>query len=151
MSQAFTLIEILIVVIIVAFIIGFSSYFYSKLSRGEFILEEAVNLTLFVLKTAREKSLVSEENDSWGVYLVNTSTPPDRIYIFKGNVSNLKDTFDLPSEITFYDFATKTILFQKLTGETTQTNIKLGLHNQSDFRWIIIPTSGAFTITSTQP
>lgn len=151
MKKAFTLIEILIVMSILAVIISFSSYFYTKFSRGDFILDEATNLVVFVLKIAREKAMIDEENTSWGVYLENNSNSPDRIYLFKGNPNNRTDIFELPRETTFDGFTNQTILFQRLSGETSSTTIKLGFHEGNRFRWIIIPQSGAFTVTSTQP
>lgn len=151
MKKGFTLVEILIVIMIVGVIIGFSAYWFIKATQSKFSLDETAEYILLILKIAREKSIIGEENSIWGVYLVNSATPPDRIYIFQNDTNNLKDSFELPNEISFFDFSTKTVTFQKLSGITTSTFIKIGSVNSNDFRYIVVPTSGAFYITSTQP
>lgn len=93
--KAFTLIEILIVTIIVGFIIGFSSYFHSKFSKSTFVINESASLVVNVLNLARQKAIVGEENDNWGVWLINTSTQ-DYFYLFKGTTSTLKERYKLP-------------------------------------------------------
>ncbi len=150
MKKGITFIEILLVVIIFGLIISFSSFWFSNFSRGDFILEESVSLVVSVLKLAKEKATIGEENSAWGVYLVNNSTTSDYIYLLN-NTSSIKEAFNLPVEATFYDFATKEIYFKKLTGETTSTQIKIGMINENKYRLILIPTSGAFIITSSLP
>jgi len=140
----FTLIEILVVTSIVAFIIGFSSYFYTKFSKSTFVIDESAGLVVDVLNLARQKAMIAEENDDWGVWLINTSTQ-DYFYLFKGTVNDLRERFELPNEVSFFDFSEKTIIFQKLSGETTSTIVKIGF-SPNFFKTVKVSTSGAIFI-----
>jgi prepilin-type N-terminal cleavage/methylation domain-containing protein len=143
-KEAFTLIEILVVTFIVAFIIGFSSYFYLKFSKSTFVIDESASLVVNILNLARQKAIIGEENDNWGVWLINTSTQ-DYFYLFKGTTSNLRERYELPREVSFFDFTEKTIVFQKLSGDTTATTIKIGF-SPNFFQTIKVSTSGAITV-----
>jgi prepilin-type N-terminal cleavage/methylation domain-containing protein len=143
-TEAFTLIEILVVSAIVAFIIGFSYYFYLKFSKSTFVIDESAGLVVNVLNLARQKAIVGEENDSWGVWLINTSTQ-DYFYLFKGTTSSLRERYQLPREVSFFDFTQKTIVFQKLSGDTTATTIKIGF-TPNFFKTIKVSTSGAIIV-----
>jgi prepilin-type N-terminal cleavage/methylation domain-containing protein len=143
-KDAFTLIEILVVTAIIAFIIGFSSYFYIKFSKSTFVIDESAGLVINILNLARQKAIVSEENDNWGVWLINTSTQ-DYFYLFKGTTSSLRERYQLPKEVSFFDFTEKIIVFQKLSGETTATTIKIGF-TPNFFKIIKVSTSGSITI-----
>jgi len=142
--RGFTLIEVLIVTTIVGFIIGFSSFFHSKFGQSTFLIDESAGLVVNVLNLARQKAIIGEENDNWGVWLINTSTN-DYFYLFKGTTSNLKQRYELPSQVSFFDFTDKTIIFQKLTGDTTSTTIKIGF-SPSFFKTIKVSTSGAIRV-----
>jgi len=144
MNKAFTLIEILIVVLIVGFIIGVISTFQANISRSGFLVEETAQYLINVLNLTRQKSLIEEENSSWGIWLINTSSQ-DYLYIFKNSTSSLKERFNLPTQITFFDFNERIILFNKLTGETTSTKVKIGLINEKHIKQINISTSGSIT------
>jgi len=143
-KEAFTFIEILVVTIIVAIVIGFSSYFYLKLSKSIFVIDESASLVINILNLARQKAVVGEENDNWGVWLINTSTQ-DYFYLFKGTTSTLKERYQLPREVSFFDFTEKTIVFQKLSGETSATTIKIGF-SSNFFKTIKVATSGAIIV-----
>jgi len=142
--KAFTLIEILIVIMIVGFIIGFSSFIHSKFARSTFLINESASLVVNVLNLARQKAIIGEENDNWGIWLINTSTN-DYFYLFKGTTSTIKQRYELPSQVSFFDFTDKTIIFQKLTGDTTPTTIKIGF-SPSFFKTIKVSTSGAISV-----
>lgn len=149
-SKAFTLIEVLLVTILVSFIIGFSGYWYSKTQQGSFLVEETASYLINILNVARQKAVVSEENDNWGVWLINNQKNPDTLYLFKGTTSTIKDSFNLPGEIGFVDppiNSSKIIIFQKLTGETTSTTIKINFANSSLIKTIVVPTSGAIYLS----
>jgi prepilin-type N-terminal cleavage/methylation domain-containing protein len=145
--KAFTLIEVLLVTTIIGIFIGFASFFYSQFSRTNFMLDETAGFIVNILKIAKEKALLSEENDNWGVWLKNT-TATDYLYLFKGSTSTIKEEFDLPRQVTFFDFNNQIIIFKKNTGEVTSTVIKIGFISGNNFRYINIPTSGAIIITN---
>jgi type II secretory pathway pseudopilin PulG len=143
-KEAFTLIEALIVIAIFTFIIGFSSYFYLKFSKSTFVIDESASFVVSILNLARQKAIVGEENDGWGVWLINTSTQ-DYFYLFKGTTSSLRERYELPRKVSFFDFTEKTIVFQKLSGNTVATNIKIGF-TPNFFKTIKVSTSGAITV-----
>jgi len=143
-NSGFTLIEILIVTLIIAFIIVFSSYFYQKFSKSTFVIDESAGLVVNILNLARQKAIIGEENDNWGVWLINTSTQ-DYFYLFKGTTSSLRGRYELPREVSFFDFSDNTIVFQKLSGDTNSTTIKLGF-NSNFFKTIKVSTSGAISV-----
>jgi prepilin-type N-terminal cleavage/methylation domain-containing protein len=147
MNKAFTLIEILLVISIIAFIIGFSIYIYSKISQSTFLVEETANLMVNVLNLARDKAIIAEENDNWGVLLVNTTT--DYLILFRGNENNIKQRHNLVKEVSFFDFTTKTIIFRKITGTTSPEIIKIGLSRGINFKYLKISTSGNITVSNT--
>ncbi|GIW67475.1 MAG: hypothetical protein KatS3mg096_343 [Candidatus Parcubacteria bacterium] len=142
--KAFTLTEVLIVFIIIGFIIGFSSYIHSKFSRSTLIIDESASLVVNVLNLARQKAIIGEENANWGVWLINTSTQ-DYFYLFRGTTSNLKERYELPQQVSFFDFSDRTIIFQKLTGETISTTIKIGF-SPSFYKLIRVSTSGSIIV-----
>ncbi len=145
MKKGITFVETLIATSIIAFIIGLSFYLHNKLFQSSFLVDETGNLIVNVLNLAKEKALVAEENNNWGVLLVNTTT--DYIYLFKGTESNLKQRFNLPKEVTFFDFDQKSIIFQKNTGQTLSTTIKIGLPRGNIFKYIKISSFGIITIS----
>ncbi len=144
--KGFTLIEILLVSILIAFIIGFSAYWHYRISQSGLPIEEGASLVISVLNLARQKALIGEENDNWGVWLVNNQKNPDYLYLFKGSTSTIKETFSLPSGAGFLDpgvNSSKIIIFQKFSGITTSTTIQIGIPNSSFVKNILVSTSGA--------
>lgn len=145
--KAFTFLEVLLVIIIIGIIIAFGSFFYGQITRSNFILDETASFLINILKLSKEKSFLGEENDSWGVWLKNNTSTVDHIFLFKGSTSTVKERFDLPRQITFFDFDEKIIIFDKNSGETIATTVKIGFLSGDQFRNINIPTSGAITVS----
>lgn len=144
--KAFTFLEVLLVIIIIGIIVAFSSFFYGQITRSSFILDETASFIVNILKLSREKAFLGEENDNWGVWFKNNTSTVDYIFLFKGSTSTVKEKFDLPRQITFFDFDEKIIIFNKNSGQTTSTIVKIGFLSGNQFRNISIPTSGAITI-----
>lgn len=134
--KAFTLIETLIVVALIGFIFLLSSYLYIKFYQSGFSLEESANIIVKVLNLAKEKSIIAEENSNWGVWFINTSSPPDYFYLFKENTSTLINKYYLPKDVSFSDFIEKTIIFNKFSGETTSTTLKISSYNKNKIIYI---------------
>ncbi len=150
----FTLIEILIVTLLVGVIIGFSAYWYSKLTQTGFLIEETAAYLVNILNLAKQKAILAEENDNWGILVLNNEKNPDYAYLFKGTTSTIKGSFQLPQEVGFVDppvNSSKIIVFNKVTGETTSTIISVGFVDSQLIKYIVIPTSAAIYITSTPP
>ncbi len=152
--RGFTLIEILLVLILVTLIIGFSSYWYTKLSQSSFLLDETASMVVRYLNLARQKAFLGEENNDWGVLFVNSSTAPDSLHLFKGTSLELKESQNLPPQINFVDpppHSSKTVIFRKLSGETNLTSIQIQLVNSSLTRLICIPPFGSIYVSSSCP
>lgn len=142
-NKSFTLVEILIVIVIIGFIIGFSIYWYNKIYNTELLLNKTASYLVSILNLAKQKSLITEENKSWGVWLINNQNGPDLIRLIKENTSTIEETFNLPSGINFIEPQenfSKVIIFQKLSGETTSTIIKISYLSKEKI--INISTSG---------
>ncbi len=131
--------------LITGFIIGVISSFQTNISRSSFLVDETANYLTNIFNLTRQKSLIEEENSNWGVWLINSSSQ-DYFYIFKNSTSSVKERFNIANQITFFDFTEKVILFNKLTGETTSTVVKIGLINGKYIKEINISTSGSITI-----
>ncbi len=152
--KGFTLLEILLVMILVGMIIGFSAYWYSKISQSSFILDETTSMIINYLNLAKQKAMLAEENSNWGILVVNNNQDPDYLHLLKENTNNIKETQVLPNQIDFVlpsPNSSQIILFKKLTGETTSTIIQIRFANSSLIRYIVVPTSGAIYVTSTSP
>lgn len=144
--KGFTLIEVLLVTVIISVLIAFGSFFYSQISRTDFLLDETANFIVNILKITKEKSLLGEENKNWGVWLKNNSST-DYIFLFQESTSSIKEKFDLPRQITFFNFNDQIIVFKKNSGETTSTIIQIGFISGNKFRYINVPTSGAISVS----
>lgn len=143
--KGFTLIEVLITIFLITIIMGLSSYFYNKIYQSDFLVEETANYLINILNLARQKSILGEGNNNWGVWLINNQKNPDAAHLFQGTSENIKQSFLLPNEIDFIDppiNSSKTINFQKLTGDTNSTTIQLGFQNRITTT-IVIPISGS--------
>ncbi|MCS7200748.1 MAG: prepilin-type N-terminal cleavage/methylation domain-containing protein [Patescibacteria group bacterium] len=145
--NGFTFLEVMLVIIIVGIVVSFGSFFYGQITKTTFLLEETSNFVVNVIKIAKEKSVLAEENDAWGIWFRNNATTVDYLFLFKGNTSSIRETYSLPRQITFLNFNDRIIVFTKNYGETTSTNIQLGFVSGEGTRVINIPTSGAITIS----
>lgn len=152
--KGFTLLEILVVLVIVGVILGLSSYWYSKLTQSGILVEETAFYLINFLNLAKQKAMIGEENDNWGIWLENRTQNPDYAYLFKGTTSTIKETYSLPQEVGFLEpseNSSKIIIFKKLSGETTSTYLSIGTPNGQFQKYIVVPTSAAIYATSTWP
>lgn len=132
-NKSFTLVEILIVVSLLVgiFVIFLSSFL--KISKEYFSLYNDTVKIKAILEQARESSVLGLENQSWGVYFVNSSSA---YYLFSGSSfisSTNYSQFFLESSNIFSDPAqnqTKEVIFQKYSGFTTSTQIKIKSKNK---------------------
>lgn len=122
--NGFTLTEVIIAAAIISFIIFYSSYIHPKIF-DDYIIDESANNIVNILNLAYQKSLISENNSSWGVWLISSSTK-NYFYLFQNSTSSLIQKYELPGNIKFFDFTEKIVIFQRLTGFTNSTTIKIG-------------------------
>lgn len=120
-NTGFTLVEILISLFVLAIL---SSFLWGglKASRDNQGLSTGVETVLSALSEARTKTTSSEGDNQFGVYLDS-----GRVVIFQGTTftepNSLNREFKLDAVVaissTALSVSTSTIIFQKITGETT--------------------------------
>jgi len=120
-EKGITLIELIIVIAVLGILsaVAVSGFFYFKKKTG---LDAVVQEIISVLKLAQNKTLSSELNSPFGVY-IDTSTNPHRYVLFKGtNYSQRDNSYDLvyylPNNMEFYNvnLEESQLVFQRLTG-----------------------------------
>jgi prepilin-type N-terminal cleavage/methylation domain-containing protein len=119
-KKAFTLIELLLVIAIVAIIFAFSApyalnFYYSN------ILNDAQRNIVSALEQARHYAILQKNDSNFGVYLVPGSytifQTPDLNY--ENRVEAQDEVFPMIDQISF---ATTTVIFSKLTGVVSTTS-----------------------------
>lgn len=149
-NAGFTLTEILIVLGVLAVVLFFSistfSSFYKKTD-----LDTSRDNIVSTLKTAKNKTLASEQAAQYGVYF-DTSSDPDRYIFFQGSSYNSRNTafdeiYELSQniEITSYTFnpSGSEVVFNRLKGDTVNSGfVIIQSKKTQDTRTIYIYPSG---------
>lgn len=123
--KAFSLVEVVIVILIFSTISILFFYKFFNISYDYNYLKNDSELIKEILLKARQKSILAENNSSWGVYFENTTT--DNFYLFKGNNFSTSSVFEkyslnsynkfiLPSEGTVTE-----LVFNKFNGYLNTT------------------------------
>lgn len=149
-QRYFTLVEFLIIisiifVLIVLGVINFRSF------QKEFILENAAEEIINVLKLAQSKTLASEGASQWGVYF-ETSTSPHQYILFQGSTFQSRTTSSdeiqqLPFSVEFSEInlgEKSEVVFNRISGIVDQPgSVSLRLINDlSKTKKIYIENSG---------
>lgn len=118
---AFTLIELLLVMAVLAVIGGITSTFLFG-AKTTATLEEESRQIVNTLRVAGQRSVTQEENASWGVHFDNTESMP--FYeLFWGTsyaVATTSDRVYFANTIIYQGLATSTnVVFAKRTGNPT--------------------------------
>lgn len=150
-NRAFSLLELLIVVAILAIIGGIGSGFY--VNYGNNIEVKSVADTLASdLKQAQSKSMIGEGSLKWGVHFVNGTTDYYEIFSTPTDYSSgskvIIATKYLTSKITFSDpvsSSQKDIIFQKIKGGIDSSSTGGGV---ADMPIVIQSASSSKTITA---
>lgn len=140
-NKGLTLFEVILVLIILSIIISFSFYFLNFFSQSNFLFEETLNNLVSLIETTREKSKLGEEDSSWGITFVN-STTKNFVRIFKNDPNNVVSVYDLPSFVIYLDppnNSSTTVNFEKFSGKTVPTKILLKNKNTNNQKYICIP------------
>ncbi len=149
--SGFTLFETLLVLIIISIILGFGFYYFNQISQMNFLFEETNKRILDLVKTAREKAILGEENSDWGVSFVNTST--DYVLLYKGSPTNIYYQLTMNKRFSFLNPAensTLSVKFSKFNGVpsiSTIISIKNNLTNE--IKYLCIPTSSSPFLSTT--
>jgi len=151
-KKGFSLIEILIVVGILAFLIGAVLVIMNSFQRGK-VLDSAAEEIINSLRLAQSRTLASEGASSYGIYFEN-----NKFTLFKGNFFNAalpdNEIHQLPptliiSQINLTD-ATSSVAFARLTGYAqSYGTIKVEMTTDaSQNRIIYIDSSGTVSLNS---
>lgn len=135
-NRAFSLLELLIVVAILAIIGAIGSGFYVSYGKNISIKSTAQTI-LFDLKNAQSKSMAGVDGYKWGIRFVNSTT--DYYEIFSTPTDYSAATSFLPrvyltDSISFSDPATsstKDIIFNKISGGTSDSTITINTSTAS--------------------
>lgn len=127
-SKAFTLIELSTIVGIIAVLTAIAVPALRSFGRQSDLNNSAQELTNR-LRLAQNKTVASEQADSWGVYF-STSTSPHQYILFRGadfasRSSSSDQFFDLPKSVEIYQInltgGGREIVFQRITGDAGQS------------------------------
>jgi len=121
-TKSFTLIELLIVIAILGILIVASAsvfVFFQKRSQLNNDTEKIIN----ILRLAQSKTLACEDLSRYGVYFDANASPQQYILFkgdnFAGRDLNFDKTYNLSSEVEFYDIdlsGGSEVVFEKITG-----------------------------------
>jgi prepilin-type N-terminal cleavage/methylation domain-containing protein len=121
-NQAFTLIEILIVLSIWGLLLAMAIPLYGNVVGKEDLQSETTQL-LYSIRLAQERSIHNQNNSSWGIYFIN-DVESDSYFVFRGDVYDSGDPknqlFELSSGISFDSIelnnSSETLVFEQYEG-----------------------------------
>ena len=146
MKKGFTIIEILLVLTLSTFIIGFVSLSFSKINENE-VLDQSTELVVSVLNEARTMTLSAVDDSRYGVHF-DTS----QVIFFKGatydsaaanNVPTLLNSLVGIGSITLVGGGSD-VVFNRLTGATNQAGtLRVYLKSATTtYRTVIVGVAG---------
>lgn len=150
-NKGLSLLEIIISLGLIATILATIIYISINVYNNETRLNQNVDYIINILNIAKQKSIIQEKNQQWGVILKNNATTADYIQLFYDQplATSIERTFILDQNINFVNIptnSTKIIIFEKLKGKTTSTNIEISFGQTK--KNIMINTSGLIFATS---
>lgn len=113
MKKGFTLIEMMVAVGILVVIFSIASPFLINFSNNQ-ETESAVEEIVSVLRSAQEKSIIAENDTSWGVDFSLVQR-----YLLINDLSAVKEEYQLPEGVKL-EINNKKIFFSKLSGLPNQ-------------------------------
>jgi prepilin-type N-terminal cleavage/methylation domain-containing protein len=112
-GAGFTLIEMMVAIVILVVIFSIASPFLISFSNNQ-ETESTVEELVSVLRQAQEKSIIAENDASWGI-----DFSVARKYLLINNLSAIKEEYQLPESVKL-ETNNKTIFFSKLSGSPNQ-------------------------------
>jgi len=134
-NKGFTLIEIIIVISIMAFLVSAGIVSYRSFEKSTELEKTAHNI-MSVLKLAQSKTTASEDASQYGVHFES-----DKYILFKGNIyqSEAEDnkTYNIPNRLEIHDIdlseESSDVIFQRILGNTEQNGaISLRIISEPD-------------------
>ncbi len=158
-KSGFTIIEVLVVSAILAVLVTISVQSFFSIQKKTDV-DGAVNEFTAVIKLAQSRTLASENEGQYGVY-INTSPTPHQYIMFKGTSYTLRDpaydtVYPLPKTVEFFGISLgggNEIVFSKLTGESGVSGT-VSLRNKADTtqsKTVYVTNSGVINFASTTP
>ena len=120
MKKGFTLIEVLIVIGIMAIIAGVTAVSFSSFNKTE-ILNRAKGDSLALFARARSESLSAKAGSVYGIQIGDTTLTFFENTYSAGNPENYTLSFQAPLVISTTSIGGNEVLFEKLTGRTSNT------------------------------
>lgn len=116
--NAFTLVELLLVIALISVIMGLSIPAYTGFQRGQEV-DSSLVFVRRAIRTAQLNAKASKLDNNWGVYMSNNN-----IVVYSGDDHASRATgedivFNLPASVSLS--GTNEINFSKYTGEPNQT------------------------------
>ncbi|PJA00382.1 hypothetical protein COX75_02555 [bacterium (Candidatus Gribaldobacteria) CG_4_10_14_0_2_um_filter_33_15] len=150
-EHGFTLFEVLIVIVILAIVFYLGIINFISHQRN-IVLDSTAKEIAAYLEQAQNKSIARENDKNWGVYFKNGDTDFLELYSTDSNYAGgaTSTIVFLPSGIEFSEpaeGASKEIQFEKLTGKTTSTGIKLKTKGTDKVLDISINNEGKIKLT----
>ena len=131
--EGFSLLEVLIVIVILAFSIGAASVVIREQSLGNLSSDAAIVASR--LEDAQAKALAGLAGTSWGIHFDNSATTPFYALFSGSSYTAASSTYFLSGVVKFTTpsaGSTTDVVFTKLTGMTaTSTIIKLALKSDA--------------------
>lgn len=144
-NKAFTLMELMMVIVIFSIILSVSFYFFSGFGKKEALEKDVAGLTAFI-RNARLLSVVSKDASVFGIHLEN-----DKAVLFEGSTyvpggANEKILIFSP-KVYLYSYSFNNggvnIIFNRLTGNTANFGtVTLSLKDNSASTTITILKTG---------
>lgn len=150
-NKGLSLLEIIISLGLIATILATIMYISINVYNNDAILNQNIDYIINILNIAKQKSIIQEKNQQWGVILKNNAGTSDYLQLFYGQplTTSIERTFILDKNINLSNIptdSTKIVIFEKLKGQTTSTNIEITFRQTK--KTIIINTSGLIFATS---
>src|SRR3989344_81370 len=154
-QKGFTILEIFIAITILL-VLGSTVFAVFAVFQERTEISAASQELATVLKLAQSKTLASQNNTTYGVYL-NTAVTPNQYVLFQGStyatrVPSSDLAYPLSKTVEFSDISLgggSEVNFQKLTGSSTAGNFSVRLKNNiSQIVTIYISAAGLITFTA---
>ena len=143
MQKAFTALEILISLAIMALLVTVSIGAFSKFQNAVY-LDGAVESVSSLIREARTRTLASDGGSQFGVYFETQRAVLFRGTVFsEGGIDNKVYNIPDKAEVININFPASSAVFKRLTGDTeTAGDISVRLKNGSGLKKIIVNEVG---------
>ncbi|MEA3398169.1 MAG: type II secretion system protein [Patescibacteria group bacterium] len=149
-SFGFTIIEILVSIFVLAALFTVSVPLFRKLDANS-ALDESVEIISAALKQAQKRTIASQMQNNWGVYLATSTTPHQAIIFLGSNYASRDANYDKARALSGDTLITaispddmREIIFERINGKASSSaSIRVELaKDASKFATIFLNESG---------